>query len=319
MILFVFGCGKDSPPTKPDGVSGKLIMFHAGSLSTPIRILIKEFNRRYPDVTVLPEAAGTRTCARKISSLNRRCDVFAGADYRVVENLLVPEFAEFNIRFATNEICLAYTDKSRLAEKITAENWHEIVLRKDIAFGRSEPNCDPCGYRTVMVFQLAGKYYKLPNLAQRLEKKHAGRYIRPKETDLLALLELGQIDYLFIYRSVARQHSLRMILFPDKINLKSPALAELYGTATVKVTGKQPGQFITLRGEPIVYSITIPTTAVNQPAAEAFLEFVLSPQGQAIVSTNGQGVISPAIGDARGGFEKIPPRIRVLCKPGADL
>ena len=61
-------------------------------------------------------------------------------------------------------------------------------------------------------------------LAEELRQKHGGKYIRPKETDLLALLEAGEIDYLFIYRSVAGQHGLKMILLDDEINLKSSAL-----------------------------------------------------------------------------------------------
>ena len=58
------------------------------------------------------------------------------------------------------------------------------------------------------------------------QPQHGGKFIRPKETDLLALLEAGEIDYLFIYRSVAQQHGLKMILLDDAMNLKAAKLAE---------------------------------------------------------------------------------------------
>lgn len=46
------------------------------------------------------EAAGSRDCARKIRDLKRPCDVLASADYLVIEQLLVPDYADWNICFA---------------------------------------------------------------------------------------------------------------------------------------------------------------------------------------------------------------------------
>jgi molybdate/tungstate transport system substrate-binding protein len=166
-----------------------------------------------------------------------------------------------------------------------------------VSFGRSDPNSDPCGYRSVMVFQLAERYYKIEGLAAKLRAKHGRRYIRPKETDLLALLEAGEIDYLFIYRSVAAQHGLKMIRLPDEVNLKSPRLGRLYRTASIRVTGKKPGTFITRRGEPMVYSVTIPKRAPNRKLAEAFVAFLLSEAGRRIIEENGQPFLRPVIVD----------------------
>ena len=66
---------------------------------------------------------------------------------------------------------------------------------------------------------------------------------------------------------------------PDAINLRSPELADLYRTARVTVTGKQPGESITRTGAPIVYSVTIPTNAQNRELAEAYLALLLSAEG----------------------------------------
>jgi len=99
-----------------------------------------------------------------------------------------------------------------------------------VAVGRADPDRDPCGYRTVMVLQLSEKHYGLPELADHLLAKDQ-RFIRPKETDLLALLESGEIDYLFIYRSVIEQHKLKMVSLPSEVNLSSPAMADCYRTA----------------------------------------------------------------------------------------
>jgi molybdate/tungstate transport system substrate-binding protein len=287
----------------------ELIIFHAGSLSVPFREISAEFEKMYPDITVKPEAAGSRACARKITDLGRQCDIMGSADYKVVENLLMPDYVDFNIRFALNEMVIAYTDRSRMGDNVSADNWHDVLLNDDIFFGRSDPDLDPCGYRTLMVFQLAEKHYAIDGLAAALSKKD--KYIRPKETDLLALLEAGEIDYLFIYRSVATQHGLKMIMLPDQINLKSRAFADLYRTAVVQVSGKTPDETIAHTGEPMVYSVTICRDSPNAEAAQAWVALLLSETGRSIMERSGQPCIAPAAVDT---IDKLPQMLRKFCK-----
>ena len=135
-------------------------------------------------------------------------------------------------------------------------------------------------------------------------------YLRPKETDLLALLEIGEIDYIFIYRSVATQHGLKTLLLSDEINLKAAEMSELYNTASVKVKGKSPGEYIQRIGEPMVYSVTIPKNATNKTAAVKFVELLLSEQGVSILQSNGQPTITPAITE---GFENLPGELKNIC------
>ncbi len=76
----------------------------------------------------------------------------------MVDNLLRPEFATFNIRFASNEMVIAYTDRSAHRSDLSATSWPEVLLRDDVTYGRADPNRDPCGYRTEMLFQLAERH-----------------------------------------------------------------------------------------------------------------------------------------------------------------
>ena len=282
LVLVCFGCGKRGG----DGADSELVIFHAGSLSVPFAKLAKIYEARYPDVKVLAESAGSRHCARKVSELGRRCDVLASADYKVVENLLMGEYADLNTCFATNEMAIAFAPKSRLADKFRADNWWEVLLDGDVAIGRSDPDSDPCGYRALMVFQLAEKHYGVDGLAGKLAAKD--KFIRPKETDLLALLQSGQIDYVMIYRSVALQHGLEILELPVEINLSSEKYSDFYSQAKVQVSGKEPGQTITRTGEAMVYSVTIPKTVRNLPAAEAWVELLLSDEGRAVMEACGQ-------------------------------
>jgi len=92
--------------------SGKLVMFHAGSLSVPFAAMEKAFEAKYPKVDLLREGSGSNQACRKVSELKKPCDIVASADYTVIDKLLIPNFATWHVRFATNQLVLCYTDKS---------------------------------------------------------------------------------------------------------------------------------------------------------------------------------------------------------------
>ncbi len=294
-------------------ISGDLIIFHAGSLSIPFRQIANEFMKRHPRVKILAEAAGSRNCARKISDLGRDCDVMASADYTVIEKLLIPEYADWNINFATNEMAIMYRPQSKFAKEINSNNWHEILLRKGVEYGHSDPNADPCGYRSQLVWQLAEKHYNAPGLYKKLVDNRPRRNIRSKETDLIALLEAGELDYIFIYRSICRQHKMPFVALPEQINLKDPRYADFYRRASVKISGKTPGSFIEKKGQAMVYGMTIPKNAPNYKAAVAFVNFVLSPRGQKIMAVNGQPPLVPA--QVTGNKERVPAGVISKLQP----
>ncbi len=293
----------------------KIVVFHAGSLSVPFSQEAKAFEKKYPQYNVVQEAAGSRACARKITDIHKPADVMASAAYKVIDNLLMPKYAKFDAHFATNEMIIAYTSHSKYANKINSKNWTDILLKKGVKVGHSNPNLDPCGYRAMLVTKLAGIYYKKPKFFQKLfgygdsyqdgEENRNKVIVRPKETDLLGLLEAGVYDYLFIYKSVAVQHGLKYINLPPQVSLKSKKYAKFYKQVSFKVTGKKPGTWIVKKGAPMVYGITIVQNKKenlprNKEGAIKFVKFILSPEGQAIMKKNGQGVINPPVitGDA---------------------
>lgn len=301
--MFVFAhCRENGSAT-----SDTLTVFHAGSLSVPLKKIGAEFNKIHPQVKILLETAGSRDCARKITELKRPCDVLASADYLIIDQMLIPEHAGWCIRFAANEMAIVYHDASRRSKEITADNWFRILQDASVAFGRADPNADPCGYRAVLTMKLAETYYRRVGLTDKLLAKD-NRFIRSKETDLLALLEAGAIDYIFLYRSVAEQHGLKFVRLPDEINLKNPAHAELYRSVSVKLTGKKPGETIEQRGEPMVYGVTIPRNAPNFAVALIFVRFMLEREnGQKILMEMGQPSVIPA---AATGYDQIPNALK---------
>ncbi|HSJ76894.1 MAG TPA: extracellular solute-binding protein, partial [Gemmatimonadales bacterium] len=203
--------------------------------------------------------------------------------------LLIPRHASWYATFARNSMVLVYGDQSIGAKEINPQNWWQLLLRPGIRAGRSDPALDPNGYRALMVFQLAEKFYHQPGLAGKLERAFPPRYMRPKEADLTALIQAGELDYSWSYASIARTAGLRYIDLPDEIDLSNPKLADQYARASVRIPSEHRSgrDSVEFRGEPIVYALTIPTGAPHPRTAQAFVRFVLSPEGKAIIKQNG--------------------------------
>jgi len=289
IIVLLPGC-----KNKNRDKNNTVIIFHAGSLSVAFKTIADEYESRNPGVKILMEPAGSLVCARKITELKKPCDIIASADYFVINELIVPDYASWSIRFATNEIVIAFSDKARHSKEIDSTNWIDILQRDDVIYARSDPDSDPCGYRTVMTFKLAENYYSRTGLAEAFTKKNAD-FIRPKEVDLVALIESNAIDYMFQYKSVAIQHNLKYIELPDYINLGNPDKNNIYNTVSLNITGSSPGSRITARGDYINYSLSILRDAPNIKGAIDFVAFLLSPEGLKIFKESGQDPIVPLL------------------------
>jgi molybdate/tungstate transport system substrate-binding protein len=286
-LLLFCGC-RNSKNAKPT----EIILFHAGSLSVPFNQMKAEYEKMNPHIKILLEPAGSLVCARKITELKKPCDIIVSADYFVINELLIPEYTKWSVRFATNEMVIAYSEKSKYGSEINSDNWPDILLRDDVVYSRSDPDNDPCGYRTVFTIMLAEKYYDKPGLTGKMLLKNKD-FIRPKEVDLVALIESNAADYMFQYKSVAIQHGLKFVELPGDINLSDPLKADFYKSVSIDVTGKKPGSRMTMTGDYINYSMTVIDSAPHRNEAIDFLCFILSEEGLAIFRKNGQNPIIP--------------------------
>jgi molybdate/tungstate transport system substrate-binding protein len=305
ILTMAVGCAGGTTPTAGK-LEGKLPIFHAGSLTIPFDQVSQAFNELYPDVEILAEGAGSQTTIRKVTELGKECGIIGSADYTVIPKLMFPEYADWYIIFATNQMCIAYTDNSQFADEINGDNWYEILQNDGVNYGRSDPDQDPCGYRTLMVWQLAEAHYDSPGLYDKLYEAE-GDVMRPKSVDLIALLESGDLDYAFEYTSVAAQHSLNHVALPPEINLASEDFRDFYATAEVEISGASPGETIVQVGAPIVYGVTIPSNFPDKQLAIAWIDFLLSDQGMAIFEANGQPPVIPATTNDKS---KLPEELR---------
>ncbi len=281
-----------------DGTSGhpaeRIVVFNAGSLAIPIRAALDSFAAR-EHVIIAQENAGSLETARKLTELGHIPDVIALADYEVFPRYLMPAQVEWYLDFARNRMVLAYTPKSRYAGEITPENWWKIVQRPGVQVGRSDPSLDPNGYRTLLTLQLAEKYYEVPGLYDSLLAHTPENNVRPKEADLVGLVQAGEMDYIWSYESLATAAGLKFVQLPAAIDLGSPADSARYSTVQVRVRGKTPGDSVTFSGQPIVYALSIPKKAPHPELAERFVAYLISGEGASMMRATGLDVLDEPI------------------------
>jgi molybdate/tungstate transport system substrate-binding protein len=260
----------------------RIVVYNAGSLALPLRAALDSF-AAIEKVSVEQENAGSLETARKLTELGKIPDIVAVADYDVIPLLLMPDHATWYAKFAHNRMVLAYTDRSRGGSEITSDNWWHVITRPGVQVGRADPSLDPNGYRTLLVWQLAERHYKQPGLGARMLTTAPARNVRPKEADLVGLLQAGEFDYIWSYESIAQGVGLKYVTLPEAVDLSSPADSATYAVASVRVAGKTPRDSLTMRGQPIVYAFTIPTRAPHPSVATRFAIYLASPDGRRVL------------------------------------
>jgi molybdate/tungstate transport system substrate-binding protein len=312
----------------------------------PFEALEKAYEARYPEVDILVEGHGSIQVIRHVTELYEEADVIAVADYSLIPmmtyNVTIPDtnssYASWYVKFSTNFLGIAYTPESKYASEINENNWYEILARPDIRLGLSDARLDACGYRALMLLYLAELYYDDNTIFEKvigpfnppiellsgetttitvpeiLNPMSDRIILRGSSIRMLALLESGDIDYAFEYRSVAKQHNLNFLSLPLEIDLSSLEQSEFYEQVACELdfhrfASVQPK----FTGQPIIYGITIPCNAPHYEQAIMFIEFLLGPEGQQILENNYHPLILPAEAD---NMDNIPGELKRLLKQG---
>ena len=321
--LLSAGCG--TPKTS-------LYIIVAGSLVAPMEDVAAQFEQLHPDVVVQIEGHGSIQVIRQVTELGKEADVLMTSDYSLIPmmmyNTTIPgtneSYADWYLAFATNAMGIAYTNTSKYSDEINQSNWYEIMSRPDVTIGISDASLDSCGYRAFMTCQLAQGYYgnssifeslfgdnfKWPvtvalengtqtiHVPEILEPNGSKLVLRGDSTLLLYLLDSGDVDYAFEYRSVALQHGCKFLSLPPQIDLSSAEYAQTYAGVRVVLDFQRFASVVPVfDGQPIIYGLTITNNAPHPDIAQEFVSFVISNQGQAILTNDDLPPLSPTQAD----------------------
>lgn len=286
--LLFSACGPATPATH---AGGTVQVMYAGSLTNIMESQIAPAFQQASGYTFAGEAKGSLALANEIKGHLRRPDIFISASPGVNKQLMGVDnggYVSWYINFARAEMVIGYNPNSRFARDFQAaangsKLWYQVLAEPGLRLGRTDPILDPKGQATIYLLELAEDYYHQPGLRQRIlgADENAGQ-VFPEE-DLVARLGAGQLDAGFFYTNEAQAAHIPSITLPAQINLGNPSLAATYAHAT----WTNPRTKQTSRGGPIVFTVTIPSTAQNRAGAQAFVRFLLSSQGQNLLQGNG--------------------------------
>jgi molybdate/tungstate transport system substrate-binding protein len=301
-------CGEDSAQSKP---SGTVQVVYAGSLGAALERSVGPEFEKNSGFTYQGEGQGSLGAAKMISDGLRSPDVFISADAAVNDKVLMKpdkKLTDWYVTFASSAMVLGYNPKSKfnsIFKQVQAGKvpWYEALKTPSLKFGRTDPNLDPKGYRTLFLFHLAESYYHRNDLTSLLGDPANPAQIFP-EPELLIRMESGQLDAGFFYRHEVIAHKVPFIELPNQINQSDPSLVALY-----KEQKFTTNKGVTVTATPIVFTVTIPHTAKNVPGAVAFVRFLLAGQGRNLIEQYG---LRPSAILMNGDRSKIPSEIQPL-------
>jgi molybdate/tungstate transport system substrate-binding protein len=230
----------------------------AGSLQKSFTTSLDEATTE--DLSV--EAYGSRHAAQLVEEGQRDPDILALADTNLFDD---PLSTSWHTTFAGNAVALAYNPDTAAGQRVAeSDRWFEPLLDSSFRLGRTDPDLDPLGYRTLLALELAGEYYDVSSLHDRVV---GDGQVFP-ETQLLTQFETGSIDGAFVYQNMAIEREYPFVELPDEINLSAPSQSDHYATATVTLSDGT-----TVDGSPIAYGATLRS---DREAAQSVFETLVA-------------------------------------------
>ena len=224
---------------------------------------------------------GSNGLANQIKGKLRRGDVFVSAAPKVNDALMGSangDWVAWYITFAQSPLVIGYSPSSRFAADLKTKPWYDVLREPGIRIGRTDAKLDPKGALTVQLLDHAEQVYHQPGLAQAvLGAPDNPEQVRPEE-NLVGRLQSGQIDVGFFYSTETSDLKIPSIPLPPEVALSA------------------------------VYTATVLHDAADPAAAAAFVNFLLSQPGQAIMKEHGLDVIAPTV---TGDSAAVPAAIHV--------
>jgi molybdate/tungstate transport system substrate-binding protein len=267
IALVAAGCSSSSTSTTTTTTaatthSGNVDVFSAGSLDTVMTKSIGPAFHAATGYTLVDTSHGSSSLAADIKNKVAVADVFVSASPAVdatLEGAANGNWVSWYATFANSPEVLGYYPKSKFAKDLQTMPWYKVITMTGFLLGRTNPTQDPGGVLAAKALQETATAQHLPALST-LATESSDVYEEDTEQ---ADIQTGQLDASFMYEA-------------DAISQDSPF---------VKLTG------VSLAGD---YTITIVKGAPHMAAAEAFIEFLLGPTGQAEMKADQFGVVSPA-------------------------
>ncbi len=306
-------------------VNDTLSVLAAGSLTTFFSTLASDLAAQNHSASA-PSAAqvyeGSLDVTTAITSLASKADVAAVADFRLIPQLLEPKFASYEVVFGASPEVLVYNSSISAFDGINTSNWGSVlytaVSTKGVApFAVWNASTDPNGYNEIFSMMLQGVIYDSGNNASvygHFYSGSPGAYATPNpaitvgehESEAASLLKTGVVSSLITYRAFAIANDLSYVSLNPIVGLGANNTTALhdYQQLTTEILSST-GSLTPVKPAPVLFAATVPLNAPNPALGVEFLDLLISPQGEAVLSAGGAFTpIFPAWTDAPA---NVPP------------
>lgn len=316
MGLLLVACGGSSSgnsSTPTAAPKSKVSVAYAGSL---VNLMEKKVGPAFTQATGYPyagEGKGSSALANEIKGKLSFPDVFISASPAVNTTLMGDangSYVSWYAPFIRSSLVIGYGSNSKFATDFQAvangsKTWYQVLEEPGIRIGRTDPALDPKGVRTIIMTELAEKFYNQPGLSSKILGAPTNTAQIFPEEELVARLTSGQLDAGFFYLNEVKDASIPFVTLPTQINMGDPSLNSSYARATYT----DPKTGTVTKGSAIVYTITVLNTSKNKAGAIAFVQYIFSSQGEAFFTNDGLSTVKPKLS---GDVASVPSEIKSL-------
>ena len=276
---------------------GNVTVYYASSFNDLMtRIINPDFSAKY-DYSVMSVSAASGVLATSLKA-GAVADVFISAassyDTTLLSSLLIPSgkpVIRWYASFAKSRLGIGYNTQSPFLSVFQAIAsgalpWYEGLdtTKYSMKIGRTDPNIDPKGYRTVIMTRLAEIFYNRKNISTTVLGTPRNNLQIYTEQNLEKLLQNGDLDVGFFYEcEYPWNGNLRFISLPAQLDFSNSSYNSYYSKANYTNTATGA----VTKGSAIVYTITIPTLSPDPPMAAAYVSHLLSLLGTAQMTQEG--------------------------------
>ncbi|MGH3855837.1 MAG: extracellular solute-binding protein [Pseudonocardiaceae bacterium] len=284
VLLMLTACGGPGGGTVTGNTNAKgpVNVLYAGSLVNFMEhSLGPQFNQATGD-TFQGFSAGSNALAMQIKGKVRQGDVFISASPSVNADLLGAangNWESWYVAFASAPLVIGYAPNSTFAADLKSKPWYQVITEPGFKLGSTDPKLDPKGKLADQALTRAAKLYDDPGLPAAAQRNIT---VLP-ETELVGRLESGQLDAGFFYRNEASEQK-----------IPTTKLGRVHLAAT--------------------YTVTVLNMAPNPAPAAAFVRYLVSPAGVALLRQDGLTVRRLAL---HGDPATVPPALKPVLPTAA--
>lgn len=306
---------RSTTPSTTAPMHGTANVAAAGSLEGIVQSSLQPAFEKESGDHFVAKFEGSTAIAQAIKDGELDPGAFVSVGAAAIEQLW-PSRSHFAMTLATDPLVVAYSPKSRYAAELNKirlgqapfRSLFSLLEKPGFRLGRTDPNLDPQGGFFILMFELAERELHLPKgsaakILGTSPSNVVGSSSQIVDEDALPTdLQSATFDAGSEYLTEARQYHLDYITLPATLNFADPKYDSGYSSLNLDLTGGVVfhGGLVTLDDTYVLPPSAQAISKADANADAAWLAFLISPRGRALLKKAGYVLEKPSLSYAAG-------------------